>query len=293
MNKEQKKIYNKRYYATISEEQKKIYNDKYQAKLYQPKLSELKKEQEKILKELTVRKGKEDLIFFFEKILCDSDNPNMFPLAPIHHEIVKELDRFWNSDETDLLILLSRGFLKSSLVSIGWTIQQIINNPNIRVFITNERGENSRKFLRQISANFESNPRLRYYYGDFTNKNEGELGKWTETEIVVSKRTTILKEPTVGVSSTEASPVSSHWDLVIVDDCVSRANTQTKDQTQKVIQYLKDLKSIGDKGTKYVYIGTRYRYDDPYAWLINNMNAEKGDLINGMPATRNIKNNYL
>ena len=244
-------------------------------------LSRLKSQQQEILREVIARRGKQDLAFLIENILNDPDDSRYLKLAPFHHELIAELNTFWNSDEEFFLAMLPRGSLKTSLLTIAWSIQRILNNPNVRILITSERGDNSRKFLREISEHFERNPRLRYYYGNWMTTEQ----KWTEFEIVVSKRTQILKEPTVATGSTEQSPVSAHFDLILIDDLVSRSNTMTADQIRKTKQYFRDLLSVRDKGTKILTTGTFWSFNDLYCELLRGLTPEK-DFINGQPATR-------
>jgi hypothetical protein len=172
-----------------------------------------------------------------------------YNIGKIHHEWAKILDRFWRDKECDLLLFLcSRGFLKSSFITCYWVIQRILENPNIRILITNEKEDNAKKFLGIIRNHFQNNKMLRHIYGDFTSKQV----KWTEYEFTVNNRTKSLKEPTVMIGSIDKSPVSLHMDLIIEDDLQSRINTQTKEQIDKVMQYHKDLVSLLEPGGKRV-----------------------------------------
>lgn len=154
--------------------------------------------------------------------------------------------------------------MKTTEITISYTIQKIINNPDIRIFITNERLNNAQSFLREIKTHFEKNDKLRYLYGDFVDK---EL-KWTDTEIIVSKRKKVLKEPTIQCGSVDISLVSQHYDLIIGDDLVSRTNITTKEQMDKVKQYWKDLLSLLEPGGMVVDVGTRWHFDDLHGQLL-------------------------
>jgi hypothetical protein len=101
-------------------------------------------------------------------------------------------------------------------------------------------------------------------YGNYVNKDS----KWTETEIVVSQRQKVLKEPTIQVGSADISLVSQHYDLIIGDDLVSRDNTNTKERMDKVKQYWKDLLSLLEPGGMVLNVGTRWHFDDLHGELL-------------------------
>jgi hypothetical protein len=184
------------------------------------------------------------------------------PTAKIHQEVAEFLKELQIKKKG--ILLLPRKHLKTTLITICWTIQQIINNPDIRIYLTNEKLENSKAFLREIKQHFEKNEKFRFLYGDLVNTET----KWTETEIIVKTRTKNLKEPTIACGSLTSSPVAKHFDLIIADDLVSRENVSTKEQIEKVKQYWKDLLSVLEEGGIILDVGTRWHYDDLHGWLL-------------------------
>ena len=75
-------------------------------------------------------------------------------------------------------LLLPRGHLKSTLVTVAYSIQQIIKNPNVRILIANQVWDMSRAFMREIKAQLEGS-QLKYLFGEFTSP------KWNEDLLVV------------------------------------------------------------------------------------------------------------
>lgn len=183
-------------------------------------------------------------------------------LAPMHHEIQASLQRAETCGRG--LYLLPRGHLKSTEITIAYSIQRILNNPNIRILITNALLDNSKGFLREIKSHFEKNEKLKALYGDYQNTDE----KWSESQIIVSKRTSFSKEPTVQITSVDKSVVSQHYDLIIADDLVSRSSISTKEQRTGLVKYYKDLLDLLEPGGTLLVIGTRWHYDDLYGWLL-------------------------
>lgn len=162
------------------------------------------------------------------------------------------------------LYLLPRGHLKSTEITISYTIQRILNDANIRVLISNALLDNSKAFLREIKSHFEKNEKLKALYGDYQNTDE----KWSESQIIVKKRTSFVKEPTIQITSIDKSVVSQHYDLIIADDLVTRDSISTKEQRNKLVKYYKDLLDLLEPGGTLLVIGTRWHYDDLYGWLL-------------------------
>lgn len=200
--------------------------------------------------------GKENLIYLMEDIL---KYPKMGQLHKRVEEKLKETEKSRRG-----IFLLPRGHLKTTEITISYAVQRLLQNPNLRVLITNERLDNARSFLREIKGHFEKNETLRFLYGDQVNSDE----KWTETQIVLAGRKANLKEPSIQVGSIDTSLTSQHYDLIICDDLVSRNNIGTKEQMQKVKQYWKDIQSLLEPDGMILVVGTRWNFDDLYGDLL-------------------------
>lgn len=217
-------------------------------------------EQKRLIQdELARRVAKRDLQFLMTDVLG-------YPATDgIHKEIEDFLKQVTSPEGRHrALLLIPRGHLKSTLVTVCWTIQQILINPNIRILISTGYLENAKSFLREIKSHFERGERLRALFGDLVNADD----KWTETQIVVKTRTEIRKEPTIQVSSVDKSVVSQHYDLIVGDDLVNRENINTKEQRHKVNLYYKDLYDLIEPNGSMVFIGTRWHFDDLYGRII-------------------------
>lgn len=195
----------------------------------------------------------------FEEVL----NYGKGKLDEFHLEIIEELKLTEKSVDRKGLFLLPRGHWKSTLITVAYTIQKVLQNPDISVFISNAVLNNSVAFLREIKNHFEKNERLIELFGDWV----GE--KWGEGEIIVKPRTSPHKEPTIRIGSVEHSVVSSHFDLIILDDLVNRDNTGTREQCNKVIQYYKDSFALGkENNTTFLVVGTFWHHADLFQHIL-------------------------
>lgn len=155
-------------------------------------------------------------------------------------------------------LLLPRGHLKSTIVTVGLTIQTILRNPNCRVLIGNQIWDMSRTFLREIKGQLE-NSQLKYLFGDFIS------AKWNEDMIIVRQRTKPLKEPTVLTTGVEAETTGGHFDLIILDDLTGLQNSQTPEQREKTKRFRRSMINLLEPGGMLIEIGTRWHLDDTFS----------------------------
>lgn len=200
---------------------------------------------------------KENLAYLVTEVL----DPDYYKpiLAPFHYEMMK----FAEGEGNRKLILVPRGHLKSSLVTIPLVVRRLLVNPDARILLTNATLDNSQKFLRSIKGYFEGCEKLKYLFGEFKSE------KWNETEIVIKQRKKLqIKESSVIASSVEKGIVSQHFDMIIADDLVNRESVNTKDQMDKTLMYYRDLLDLIEPEETVVCIGTRWHFDDLYDTLL-------------------------
>lgn len=170
------------------------------------------------------------------------------------------------------LILLPRGHQKSTIVSVGWVIQQILRNPDIRIQIVSASWALSKNLLHQIKSILEHSD-LKELFGVFATRKT----RWTTELIDVSQMTRPPKDPTISTGGITTGKTGSHCDLLILDDVVAPENTTTPELVRKTIDGYRDLLPLLDPGGIIVVIGTRYSMGDLYGYLIE----EESQSING------------
>ena len=131
-------------------------------------------------------KAVDDLFFLCKTVLGYS----LLEEQP-HREICKFIETW---DKRKKLTLLPRGSSKTTIGTIAYSIQQILQDPNIRILIASETVGQSIKFLSEIKGHFEGD-KFQSYYGNW----QKEKG-WKDNEITVSKLTANKKEPTISTA---------------------------------------------------------------------------------------------
>lgn len=174
-----------------------------------------------------------------------------------------------NIGKKKILLLLPRGTFKSSIVTIGYSLYRIANDPQERILIANATYPMATQFLSQIKNHLTRNERFINIFGDLSQSADS----WREDRIFVSREKSYeQKEPTVWAQGTQGNATGSHFSLAILDDVVARDNVGTKDQIEKVKNYYRDVMDLVDpnpNGVKnIILVGTTWHYDDLYSWIL-------------------------
>jgi len=173
------------------------------------------------------------------------------------------------------LILLPRGHQKSTIISVVWTIQQLLRNPNETVGLYSANWKLSKDLLHQIKNILITSP-LKDLFGSF----QSQEGRWTIEAIDIAQKNSILtKDPSISTGGIDSGKTGSHCSLMIFDDPVTPENTTTPEQVRKVIESYKDCLPLLNPGGRIVVIGTRYTMGDLYGQLIE----DEARSINGVP----------
>lgn len=206
-----------------------------------------------------------DLYKFNKHILGVEKGKGKVALAPFH----KELCTFVEKDKgKKKLILVPRGHLKSTMITVGYSLQRIVYDPSIRILIANATWKMSAAFLGEIKKHLKYNDRLIDIYGQLAD----DPLKWSEDMVTLKQAQTThgKKEATVTAFGMGGNLVSQHYDVIILDDIVNRDMINTREQIEKTIMFYKDVLDLSDgEKTEFIVIGTRWHDRDLYDWLMD------------------------
>ena len=217
--------------------------------------------QDKILKE------NKSLYVFNKYVLKATDGEGKVDLAPFH----KELCNFVQDNiHKKKLILVPRSHLKSTLITFGYSLFRIVQDPSIRILIQNATYQTAADFVRSIKRHLEGNEDLIRIFGSLAENPE----EWSENRLTLrsSKSGSQGKEPTVTGWGIETSKTGQHYDLIIHDDLVERENIGTREQIEKTILRYKDSLDLLEPNGQMIVIGTRWTDGDLYSWILDKDN---------------------
>jgi hypothetical protein len=188
--------------------------------------------------------------------------------AQTHDPIVSVLE----NNNKRKMICVPRGTFKSSIGAIAYPIWLLMRNPDLRILIDSELYGNSVTYL-NATKNLMLSAEFVDLFGNWmpTPDQQKKLGfSWNDSEITISKRTKVYKEPSISCGGIGTTKVGQHYDVIIGDDYNSPANTATLEQRKKVIDHYQYNQSILETDGIYAIIGTRYHEEDIIGWVIKN-----------------------
>jgi predicted phage terminase large subunit-like protein len=182
--------------------------------------------------------------------------------------------------EKKVLMIAPPGHFKTSAGTIAYPLFRLTEDPNMKILMVNEILDNSKSFLREIKTHLKQNEKFRAKFGSW----DVTADTWTEERIQIP-RSEIRKEPSIAAASVLGTVVSTHPNLIIVDDPCSNRNTQTPHQREKVINWFKKdlLPRLDEDEGQIIVIMTRWHTEDLAGFIMNDPGYADWKVIN-MPA---------
>ncbi len=165
------------------------------------------------------------------------------------------------------LDLWAREHYKSTIITIGLTIQNLMSNPNLTVGIFSHTRPIAKAFLRQIKREWETNPILLLYFPHLSppEKSEARTRTWSEDGGLIVKRSGNPKEASLEAwGLVDGQPTGKHFDLLIYDDVVTLESVSTPEQIRKTTDAWRLSLNLGSREGNLRMIGTRYHASDTY-----------------------------
>ena len=177
-----------------------------------------------------------------------------------------------NASPDGHLDLWAREHYKSTIITVGKTIQDVLSDPEITVGILSYNQDIASSFLVQIKSILEENAALKGLFPDILWKNPAKEAPVWNTEALIVRRKTIPKEATI-----EALPlhkgVGKHFSLLVYDDVVTPESVTTPDMIKKTTENWQLSLNIGANGGQRRMIGTRYHFNDTYNTILKQGSA--------------------
>ena len=206
--------------------------------------------------------GRNDLFYLMVRLLRRPD---------VNRDWLFDRCREVQSEPDGRLDLWFREGYKSTLLSFGLTIKDILNNPEITAAIFSHSRPIAKGFLGQIKREFEDNDLLKARYSDVLWADpQKDAPRWSEDGGLIVKRQGNPKEATLEAHGLiDGMPTSKHFMLRIYDDVVVPASVTSPEMVQKTTDAWDMSQNLGAAGGKVRTIGTRYSLNDTYAAMMD------------------------
>lgn len=250
---------------------------------YRRLLEELQKCSEPEKKALTRELCLTDLYFLLWFALGRND---------VEHPWILERCKEVQGNPDGYLDLWAREHYKSTIITFGKTIQDILNDPEVTIGIFSHTRPIAKGFLRQIKRELEGNSLLKELFPDILwDDPSKQAPKWSEDDGIIIRRKSNPKESTVEAwGLVDGQPTSKHFKKRVYDDVVTKESTTTPEMIQKTTEALELSYNLGSEGGAYRFVGTRYHFNDSYKTVLDRGTAKpriypatKDGLVEGEP----------
>ena len=188
-------------------------------------------------------------------------------------------------DPNFYLDLWAREHFKSTIITCGKTIQDILIDPDLTFGFFSLNRPLCKGFLFEIKNEFEENQILKDVYPDVLWQNpKKEASRWSLDDGIIVKRKERPKESTIEAwGLIDAMPTSRHYKIRVYDDIIDERHVGNPEIVKKAVRMWEVSLSLGSaiaskaypKSINIVrYIGTRYHANDPYREIIKRNAAQ-------------------
>lgn len=168
------------------------------------------------------------------------------------------------------LDLWAREHYKSTIITVGLTIQDILRDPNITIGIFSHTRPNAKAFLQQIKREFEGNKRMQELFPHICPPRRGDsIRTWSDDSGLIVQRPGNPKEATLEAwGVVDGQPTGKHFNILVYDDIVTLENVSTPEQIKKTTDAWSLSLNLGARGGAVRMIGTRYHAYDTYQQIM-------------------------
>ena len=173
------------------------------------------------------------------------------------------------------LDLWAREHYKSTIITFGLTIQDILFDQEITIGIFSLNRPLGKDFLQQIKLELETNVVLKDLFPDVLYQEPKKQSPiWNLDDGLIVRRKGNPKEATIEAHGLiEAMPTGKHFQVRLYDDIIDERNVTNPEMIQKAIKGWELSINLGSQtptkrygiGDIARYAGTKYHLNDPYA----------------------------
>lgn len=169
------------------------------------------------------------------------------------------------------LDLWSREHWKSSIVTFGLSIQDILRDPEITIGLFSHTRPIAKAFMRQIMRELETNKALHAAFPDILwGEDVRQAPKWSEDDGIIVKRASNPNEATVEAwGLVDGQPTSKHFRRLHYDDVVVAGSITTPEMIAKVMLEMERSYNLGTTPGLKSGAGTRWAFNDAYKTVID------------------------
>lgn len=194
-----------------------------------------------------------------------------------------EFHRLLTLREKNVFVNHPRGHHKTATLTEAGSTWLPIRNQQITILcVTWKSDQTGSAIHRSIRSEWEKNEVLQAHWGHIFSPEAG--ARYTDKHLTVARENG-PREPTFQVAGIDGSPVSQHFDWIVVDDVVVRDTVKTPERILSTSEALDDLVALSGQEAWITYVGTIWKLDDPWMRMIREDKVERRHWACYHPAT--------
>lgn len=168
------------------------------------------------------------------------------------------------------LDLWAREHYKSTIITFGLTLQDVLNDPDVTFGIFSHTRPSAKSFMKQLKREMETNELLKSLFPEILWQDpRKEAPKWSEDDGLIVKRKSNPKEATIEAwGLVDGQPTGKHFKKRVYDDVVTVESVTTPDMINKTTDAWAMSSNLGSVGGIARHIGTRYHFNDSYREIL-------------------------
>jgi predicted phage terminase large subunit-like protein len=168
------------------------------------------------------------------------------------------------------LDLWSREHWKSTIITFGKTLQDVLADPEITIGIFSHTRPVAKAFLRMLMREIETNHSLHAAFPDvLCGSDIRQYAKFSEDDGVIVKRKTNPNEATIEAwGLVDGQPTSKHFRILLYDDVVVAGSVTTPEMIAKVMLEMERSYNLGTTPGAKRGAGTRWHFNDAYRTVV-------------------------
>lgn len=189
----------------------------------------------------------------------------------VDNEFMFERCREVEANPNGYLDLWAREHGKSSIITFGLTLQNILQNPEITIGIFSHTRPIAKAFLRTLMREIENNRALHSAFPDILCGTDiRQYQKFSEDDGVIVKRRTNPNEATIEAwGLVDGSPVSKHFQILLYDDVVVKESVSNPEMIAKTMTAMEQSYNLGTTPGIKRMAGTRWHFSDAHRTVID------------------------
>jgi len=159
---------------------------------------------------------------------------------------------------------------KSSFVTFGLSLQDILRNPEERICIFSHTRPVAKDHMQPIKYELEENNKLKKLFPDILYTNPAKQSpKWSEDDGIQVKRKGNYVENTVEASGLiDGLRTGMHHSILVWDDVLNEKNVTNPEMITKTMEAVNSSTNLTCRGYRKRGVGTYYHFNDPYVQMI-------------------------